>query len=63
MERVYEEGGALEKIRQWRGWAYWRGWSIDGWSIAIGVIMVGVTGLGCKGVTRGRAGLRMVGVD
>ena len=36
MERVYEEGGALEKIRQWRGWAYWRGWSIDGWSIAIG---------------------------
>ena len=29
MERVYEEGGALEKIRQWRGW------SIDRWSIAI----------------------------
>ena len=26
----------VEKIRQWRGWAYWRGWSIDGWSIAIG---------------------------
>ena len=36
MERMYEEGGALEKIGQWRGWAYWRGWSIDGWSIAIG---------------------------
>ena len=28
-----------------------------------GVIMVGVTGLGCKGVTRGRAGLRTVGGD
>ena len=28
-----------------------------------GVIMVGVTGLGCKGVTRRRAGLRTVGVD
>ena len=30
MERAYEEGGTLEEIGQWRGW------SIDGWSIASG---------------------------